>query len=111
TAEAGVGARLAVGQSPDAFFVQGHVKAGGLRLNQRLALDGPFASFREVGGYDSNKDGVAVAMGVLSNLAGLAKVSNTKTVEAEVDLDGPAAARLALKGLASINQALADKIK
>lgn len=101
---------MSVSGAPDALVLQGHAAGGGVTMAKALAIDGSFATFRETGGYDTNKDVVGRTMGILSNMGGLG-ANQTKRVDLEVDLDGPATGRMALKGLATINQAVADQIK
>jgi len=88
---------------------QVHAEGGSLRLAQPVPVPGAFARMREVGGYDSNKDGVARSMQILSNMAGVA-ANTTKTVEMQVDLDGQATPRMVLQGLTGFNQALVEKL-
>lgn len=104
------GAGMSLFTPPASAAISGHVDAGALRMSKPLAIPGSFASFREVGGFDSQKNGVVRALQIAGNLAGVA-ANKSKTVEMEVDLDGPATARMALQGLASFNEALAERLK
>jgi hypothetical protein len=101
---------MSVTQGPDALVVQTHANSQGVRMTKPVQMEGSFANFREVGGYDSSKDVAARAAAVISHLGGVAS-NQRKRVDMEVDLDGPATSRLALRGIATINQALADNIK
>lgn len=101
---------MSVNAGPDALLLQAHASGGGFRMTKPLALDGSFANFREAGGYDTNKDAVGRTVGILTNLAGLG-ANQTKRVDLEVDLDGPNTGRMALRGIVSVNQALADQIR
>ncbi|HYC41707.1 MAG TPA: hypothetical protein VEB70_01830 [Noviherbaspirillum sp.] len=107
---ASAGEGMSISMAPDTLLVQSHAQTNILRMNAPLAVDGSFASFREVGGYDTDKDAVGRTMGLLTNLAGMG-ANKTKRTDTEVDLDGPATVRMALQGLATINQAIADRIK
>lgn len=101
---------MSITQAPDGFFVHTHANGSALRMVKALPLDGNYASFREAGGYDSSKDAVARTAGIISNMGGLA-ANNSKRVDMEVDLDGPATTRLAMRGLVTINQGIVDQIK
>jgi len=101
---------MSVSNGPDAFLVQALAAGGVMRMTRVLTLDGNFAKFREVGGYDSSKDAVARTAGVISNLGGLG-ANQSKRVDLEIDLDGPTASRMALRGLTTVNQALVEYIK
>ena len=101
---------MSIAQAPDGFFVHTHAHGSALRMTKALPLDGSYATFREVGGYDSSKDGVARATAIISALGGLAS-TQSKRVDMEVDLDGPSTARLAMRGLVTINQGIVDQIK
>jgi hypothetical protein len=89
--------------------VQGQADGGAIRMEKPIIVAGSFANFREVGGYDSNKDAVARSMMLISNLAGVA-ANKTKRVEMEVDLDGPASSKMMLGGLASFNQGITEQL-
>jgi hypothetical protein len=93
-----------------ALVANGHAEAGSLRMPKGFEVPGNFARFREVGGYDTQKDAVAKSMQLLSALGGVA-ASKSKTVEMEIDLDGPATTRMALQGLMTFNKALVAKIQ
>lgn len=107
---ASAGEGMSISMAPDTLLVQSHAHTNILRMNGPLAVDGSFASFREVGGYDTDKDAVGRTMGLLTNLAGMG-ANKTKRTDTEVDIDGPAMGRMALQGLATINQAIADRIR
>jgi hypothetical protein len=101
---------MSIVQAPDGYFVHTHASTQALRMLKPLPVEGNFASFREVGGYDSSKDAVARTAAVLSHLGGVA-ANQSKRVDMEVELDGPSTARLALRGLASVNQEIVEKIR
>lgn len=96
---------LIAGNSPNEFVVQTHVGGGLLRIANVVPVEGQFANFKDVGGYDSTKDTTMRVLGALQNAAGQG-ASSFKTVEKEVELDGPAMARMSLSGLATLNQAI-----
>jgi len=108
-ASTGAGIGMAVVSPPDAVMAVVHASSGILRMTQPVAVPGAFARMREVGGYDTTKDGVARSMQILSNMAGVA-ANNSKTVEMQVDLDGQATPRMLLQGLTGFNQALVEKL-
>lgn len=95
---------------PDGGIAQTHAKLTALRFKDPLPVPGKFADFRDVGGYDSSKDTIATGLGILSNLAGVAAIQSKK-IETEVDLDLPEMAHLALSGMATVNQAIVDRMK
>ncbi len=104
------GEAMSITAPPGAFVASGHVDAGALRMPKAIKPQGNFARFREVGGYDTQKDGVVRALQIAGNLAGVA-ANKSKTVELQVDLDGPTASRMASQGLATFNAALSDQFK
>ncbi len=108
-ASTGAGAGMTVVSPPDGVVAQVHADSSSLRLAQPVAVPGTFARMREVGGYDTTKDGVARSMQILSNMAGVA-ANNSKTVDMQVDLDGLATPRMVLQGLTGFNQALVEKL-
>ncbi|MFN4104018.1 MAG: hypothetical protein ACK4GB_06980 [Tepidimonas sp.] len=105
---AGEGMSLA---GPTGYAVAiGHAEAGMLRMRKGFAVPGTFARFREVGGFDSQKDAVVRSLQIAGALAGVA-ANKSRVVDMEVDLDGPATSRLALQGLATFNKAVVEKIQ
>jgi hypothetical protein len=91
-------------------LAQSHVHTQTVAMKKALEIGGGFARFRETSSYDSDTDPVGRATGILTNLAGMG-ANKSKRVDMEVDLDGPAMGRLSLRGIASVNQALAERIK
>ncbi len=92
------------------IVANGHAEAGMVRMPKGFAVPGTFARFREVGGYDTQKDAVVKTIQIAGALAGVA-ANKSKTVEMEIDLDGPATTRMALQGLATFNKALVERIQ
>jgi hypothetical protein len=92
-------------------LAQGHANAQGVTLTRNVVPPGEFAALREVGGYDSSKDPVVTAVNVLGRLALGVAGNNSKKVELAMDFDGPTTAKLALQGLATVNQAVANALK
>lgn len=90
--------------------VQGHAEAGMLRMPKGFSVPGSFARFREVGGFDSQKDSLVKSIQIIGALGGVAP-NTSKIVEMEIDLDGPAMSRMALQGLATFNQAVVDALR
>lgn len=109
-ASTGAGEEMSVTAPPGAVVASGHVDAGSIRAPKGLPVAGNFARFREVGGYDSQKHAAVRALQVVGNLAGVA-ANASKTVEMEIDLDGPATSRMALTGLITFNKAISDQLK
>ena len=100
---------LTVGLSPGDFLVQSHMGSGLIRMSEPLPVPGAFANFRTVKTFDSDKDATSRVVGTLQNLMGQG-ANKVLKVEKEVDVDGPALARLSYQGLASINQAVAQRL-
>lgn len=101
--------QLTVGHAPGEYVVQMHVGGGLLHLKEGVTVPGEFATFRTVKTYDSTKDGAMVALGVMRNMMGQAQ-DKMMRVDKEVDLNGPALARLSLQGMATIHEALARRL-
>jgi len=101
---------LTVGNSADDFVVQSYVGGGLVRMGAPVILEGQFANFRTVGGFDSDKDMTSQVIGRLQNVMGQG-ANKVKRVEKEVDLDATAMTRLSLQGLATVNQALAELMR
>ncbi len=95
---------------PRAVSVQTHAESTSARLTKPVPIPGTFARFREVDGYDTQKDTAVRTLQVLGNLAGVA-ANKSKTVEMAVDLDGPATARMALQGLSAFNRDVVMALK
>lgn len=91
------------------IVINGHADAGIVRMPKGFTVPGNFARFREVGGYDTQKDALVKSLQIAGALAGVA-ANKSKTVEMEIDLDGPATTRMVLQGLATFNKAVVDKI-
>lgn len=100
---------LTVGLSPGDFLVQSHMGSGLIRMSEPLPVPGAFANFRTVKTFDSDKDATSRVVGTLQNLMGQG-ANKVLKIEKEVDVDGPALARLSYQGLASINQAVAQRL-
>lgn len=101
---------MSLSSPPASPIAQGHVDVGGLQMSKPLPIPGAFARFKEVGGFDSQKNSAVVGLQLLGNLAGMAG-NKSKTVELEAELDGPATTRMVLQGLASFNNAVAQKFQ
>lgn len=99
-----------IASAPESGLVQTHVNSNGLRLVKAVPVEGHFANFKEVSGYNTATDGVAQSLAFLSNRAGVA-ANNSSRTDMEVDLDTGAMARMALRGLATVNQAIVDQIR
>ncbi|WP_291992080.1 hypothetical protein [Candidatus Accumulibacter sp. ACC003] len=109
-ASTAAGEQMTLSAPPGAVVANGHVNSGSVHAPKALAVSGNFARFREVGGYDTQKDAAVRALQVVGNLAGVA-ANKSKTVEMEVDLDGPNTSRMALTALATFNQAISEQFK
>ncbi|NIC42391.1 hypothetical protein [Aquabacterium sp. A08] len=109
-ASADASARLSVGHAPGEYVVQMHVGGGLLHMKEGVVVPGEFAQWRTVKTYDSRKDMAMVALGALRNSMGQAQDTLVR-VEKEVDLNGPVMARLALQGMATVNQAIASRLQ
>ena len=103
-------AAMEISQGPHMVLLQGHAASNLLRLEIPLAVPGQFAIFRETGGDNPRKDATLVGLTLLGNLAGHA-VNQSKSVEMMVDIDPPAMAALAFRGLAAVNQGIVAQVK
>lgn len=101
---------MTITAAPDSHLAQSHAHTQTVVMKKALEIGGGFARFRETSSYDSDKDAVGRVTGLLTNLAGMG-ANKSARVDMEVDLDGPSMSGLTLRGLATINQALAEKIK
>lgn len=108
--EADAKSGMSVAAGTGEFLVQTHVSGNLLRADNPVLIAGQFANFKDVGGFDSDKNTALRVVGTLQNLAGMG-ADKFKTVEKEVELDGAATARMALQGLATMNQAVAESIR
>ncbi len=99
--------QLTVGNAPDDFVMQTHVGGGLVRIAEPVRVPGSFANFRTVGGFDSRTDTTSQVIGRMQNMMGQG-ANQVVRVDKEVDLDGPSLGRMALQGLVTINQAMAD---
>ena len=98
-------------RAPDAPLVQTFVNSNALYMKNGVRIEGAgYANFREVGGYDSSKDAVVSSLNFLGSRAGVA-ANNSSTTDMEVDLSYPNLARMALSGLATVNQTIVDQIR
>lgn len=89
---------------------QSHGHTYGMFIKGALPVPGDYATFREVGGYDTRQDAAVRGLQTLGALGGVAP-NQSKTVDMVMDVNMGAAAPLALQGLASVNQAIAANIQ
>ena len=86
-------------------LIQTHVGTQAVSLAQPLPVPGEFATFKETGGYDSQKDPVVAGIQILGRLTmGLAG-NNSKRVELAIEADPAALERQALQGIGAAQQA------
>ena len=90
--------------------IQSHAHSQSFQIKAPLTVPGEFAVLKEVGGYDSQKDGAVAAIQALGRLFGQA-ANNSKRVDMAVDVNLPAMTQMAFRGLASVNQAMAASMK
>lgn len=107
---ASASAAMEIAAAGRAWPVQSHAHTQSLQFKGTLAVPGDFATLKEVGGYDSQKDGAVVAIQALGRLFGQA-ANNSKRVDMAVDVNMPAMTQMALRGLSSVNQAIAASVK
>ncbi|HYD55573.1 MAG TPA: hypothetical protein VEB41_01560 [Burkholderiales bacterium] len=100
---------MAISGAPDVQAVMNHTMVGGYYTSQAIPVPGTFARWSLAGGYDTDKDATGRAVGILTNLAGMG-ANKTRREDYELQLDGTQTARLALQGLASMNEALVKRI-
>jgi hypothetical protein len=109
---ANASAAMEVGAAPKQFGVlQTHATTQAVQLTAPLAVPGQFANFREVGGYDTQKDALVKGIQLLGALTMGVAGNSSKKVDMAVDVDGAALARHALQGMASTNQAMVGAIQ
>lgn len=101
---------MSIATPSGSVVAQGHVDAGALRLPKPTVVPGDFATLRETGGFDTQKDAGVKGLQMLGNLMGVA-ANKSKTVDMALELDGQATTRLALQGLSTFNQSLVNSIK
>ncbi|MBP7568387.1 MAG: hypothetical protein KA795_20510 [Burkholderiaceae bacterium] len=85
--------------------LQTHANAQFVNLGGPLAVPGQFASLREVGGYDTQKDAGVKALQLFGALTMGVAGNSTRRVDMALDVDNAALARHALQGMAAVNQA------
>lgn len=103
-------AGMQIVQPPESGLLQSHVGGGGLRMVRAVPVEGNFANFREVSGYNTANDTALQGLNLLGARMGVA-ANNSSTTSMEVDLDHVAMARMALRGLATVNQTVIDQIR
>lgn len=109
---ANASAAMEVGVPPKQFGVlQTHATTQAVQLTAPLPVPGQFANFREVGGYDTQKDALVKGIQILGALTMGVAGNSSKKVDMAVDVDGAALARHALQGMASTNQAMVGAIQ
>ncbi len=91
--------------------LQAHANGGAVTLSGPLPVPGEFATLREVGGYDTQKDAVMAGINMLGRLALGVAGNNSKKVDMVLEVDGAALARQSLQGIAAINQAAVSSIR
>lgn len=107
---ANASAAMEVTAAGRAAALQSHGNTYGIQITEALPVPGQFATLRETGGFDSTKNAAVVGLNTLFALAGVA-ANNSKKVTMDVEVDAAAMAPLALKGLATMNQAIAASMK
>lgn len=95
---------------PGGMVANGHAEGGLVQMPKGFAVPGAFARIREVGGYDTQKDALVRSVQIVGALAGVA-ANTSKTLELELDLDGPSTTRMAMQGLVTFNQALVERMQ
>lgn len=106
SSSAAASSQLTVGNATE-MLVQTHVGGGIVRTARAVFLEGPFANFRTVKEFDSDKDLTSRMVGTMQNAMGQG-ANKTKRVDKEVDIDAVAMTRLSLQGIATVNQAIAE---
>lgn len=107
---ANASAAMEVTAAHRAALLQSHAHTHMLSLGGPLAVPGQFATLRETGGYDTRQDAAVAGIQALGRMMGQA-ANNSKRVELTLDVDHAAMGRLALQGLASLNQGIASAIR
>lgn len=91
--------------------VQAHANGGAMIMNTPLAVPGDFATLREVGGYDTQKDAAVTAINLLGRMAFGVAGKNSKRVDMQLDVDSSALAKQSLQGLMAVNHAAVSNLK
>jgi hypothetical protein len=88
-----------------AGVAQSHARSEVVALPGAMPVPGQFASFREVGGYDSSKDAAVRGIQMLGALTMGVAGNNSKRVDMEIDVDNGALARQVLQGVTAVHKA------
>ena len=107
---ANASAAMEIAGAARAAALQSHAHSQSYLFKAPLAVPGDFATLKEVGGYDSQKDAAVGAIQALGRLFGQA-ANNSKRVDMAVEVNMPAMTQMALRGLASMHQAMANGMK
>ena len=107
---ANASAAMEIAGAARAAALQSHAQSQSYLFKAPLAVPGDFATLKEVGGYDSQKDAAVGAIQALGRLFGQA-ANNSKRVDMAVEVNMPAMTQMALRGLASMHQAMANGMK
>jgi hypothetical protein len=94
-----------------AGLLQTHARTEVIGLPAAVAVPGQFATLRETGSYDTAKDPAMVALNIVGRLALGVAGNNSKKVDMALDVDAQALSQLAVKGMASVNQAIVGSIR
>ena len=91
-------------------LLQTHARSEVVSLTGALAVPGQFATMKETGGYDTQKDPLVVGINMLGRLTmGLAG-NNSKRVDMVLEADTAALARQSLQGITALNKAAVGAI-
>ncbi|MDD2884640.1 MAG: hypothetical protein PHT48_06295 [Dechloromonas sp.] len=109
-ANTGASPGMTLSTPPGGIVANTHADTRMVRLSKPIAIPGNFARFRTVGGFNTQDNAAVRALQIAGNLAGVA-ANKSRTVEMEVDLDGPNTSRMAMQGLQAFNQSVVEAIK
>lgn len=107
---ASASAAMEIAAAGRAVAAQGHAHSQSFQIKAPLAVPGDFATLKEVGGYDTQKDAAVGAVQALGRLFGQA-ANNSKRVDMAVEVNMPAMTQMAFRGLASMHLSMANGIK
>ncbi|MGV3572860.1 MAG: hypothetical protein ACO1PB_19880 [Ramlibacter sp.] len=94
-----------------AGVLQTHARGEVISLAAAMPVPGQFATLRESGGYDTQKDAAVQAINMIGRLALGVAGNNSKKVEMAVEVDEAALQQQALKGIMAVNAGVAAAVQ
>jgi len=91
--------------------LQTHARTEVVSLTAPVGVPGQFATLKETGGYDTQKDAAMVAINIIGRLALGVAGNNSKRVEMALEVDEAALSQMALKGMGAVNMGIAAALQ